>query len=76
MVWLLETLAYGRAVAKKEGPRANISWSLDKQTLDLNGQLIGMYSFHSMVWLAVQDAQIALRQLMFSWELVIDLSAI
>jgi hypothetical protein len=73
---LLETLAYGRAIARKEGPRTNISWSLDKQTLDLDGQLIGMYSFRSMVWLAIQDAQTALRQLMFDWEPAIDLSAI
>ena len=73
---LLETLAYGRAIAKKEGPRTNISWSLDKQTLDLNKQLISMYSFRSMVWLAIQDAQAALHQLMFNWEPAIDLNTI
>lgn len=53
---LLETLAYGRATAQKEGPHTNISWSLDKQTLDLNKKLISMYSFRGMVWLAIQDA--------------------
>jgi hypothetical protein len=73
---LLETIAYGRALAKKEGPRTNISWSLDKQTLDLNKQLIGMHNYRSMVWLAIQDAQTALRQLMFNWEPAIDLSTI
>jgi hypothetical protein len=35
-----------------------------------------MYSFRSMVWLAIQDAQTALRQLMFNWEPVIDLGSI
>ena len=76
MSQLLETLAYGRAIARKEGPRTNISWSLDKQTLDLDGQLVSMYSFRSMVWVAIQDAQTALRQLMLGWEPAIDLRAV
>ena len=35
-----------------------------------------MYSFRSMVWVAIQDAQIALRQLMFNWEPAFDLNTI
>ena len=49
MSYLLDTVRLGRSIAGKEGPRTNISWSLDKQTLDLDKQLISMYSFRSMV---------------------------
>jgi hypothetical protein len=73
---LLNTIRYGPAIAWKEGPRTNISWSLDKQTLELGGQPISLYSFRSMVWLAIQDAQVALRQLMLNWEPAIDLRAV
>ena len=76
MSYLLDTVRLGRSIAGKEGPRTNISWSLDKQTLDLDKQLISMYSFRSMVWVAIQEAQIALRQLMFNWEPEIGLNAI
>ena len=73
---LLDLIKYGRALAWKHGPRTNISWSLDKQTLELDGQLISLYSFRSMVWVAIQEAQIALRQLMLNWEPAIDLNTI
>ena len=69
MSHLLDTVRLGRSIAGKEGPRTNISWSLDKQ-------LISMYSFRSMVWVAIQEAQIALRQLMFNWEPEIGLNAV
>ena len=58
---LIDTMASGRAIAKKEGRRTNISWSPDKQTLKLDKQLVSLYSFRSMVWLAIQEAQNALR---------------
>lgn len=73
---LLEAIAYGRAIAKKEGACTNISWSLDKQSLELGGQLVTLYSFCSMVWVAIQDAQRALRQLMLDWEPKINLHTI
>jgi hypothetical protein len=49
MGYLLDTIRYGWALALKEGPCTNISWSLDKQTLELDGQLVSLYSFRSMV---------------------------
>jgi hypothetical protein len=52
----LDMIKYGRALAWKHGPRTNISWSLDKQTLELDGKLISLYSFRSMVWVAIQEA--------------------
>ena len=42
----------------------------------LDKQLVNLHSFCTMVWLAIQDAQIALCQLMFDWEPAIDLRAI
>ena len=46
---LIDTMASGRAIARKEGRRTNISWSPDKQTLKLDKQLVSLYNFHSMV---------------------------
>jgi hypothetical protein len=46
--WLIEAKAYGRAIARREGGRTNISWSLDRQSLELEGQSITLTAF--AVW--------------------------
>jgi hypothetical protein len=46
---LIEVIASGRTIAKKEGRCTNISWSLDGQTLKLDKQLVSLYSFRTMV---------------------------
>jgi hypothetical protein len=46
---LIEIIAYGRALVKKEGCRTNITWSPDQQSLKLDKQLVGLYSFRTMV---------------------------
>jgi hypothetical protein len=42
----------------------------------LDAQFVTLSGFRSMVWLAIQDAQIALCQLMLGWEPALDLRAI
>ena len=65
---LLDTLRFGRDQAFKLGPRTNISWSLDRQTLQLKTQFIKLGNFRIMVWLGIQDAQQALQALMLNWK--------
>jgi hypothetical protein len=70
----------GRANAWKHGPRTNIEWALDCQGLTLsttsNKAYISLHHFRSMVWVAIQDAQLALRQLMFGWDPNVNLGAV
>jgi hypothetical protein len=40
MGYLIERLQHGRAIAKREGPRTNISWSSDGQTLDNSNDIL------------------------------------
>lgn len=63
---LLELLYKGRTIAKREGARANISWSPDKKVLQLDR--IGSFritDFRIMIWITIQDCQTKLHELMF-----------
>ena len=42
---LLEMLYIGRTIAKKEGARSNISWSLDGQVLQVNKHVLNIAQF-------------------------------
>jgi hypothetical protein len=68
MGYLIETLRYGRAIARKEGSRGNVSWSPDKETLQLYNQQLTMTAFREMVWSTVRDCRAQLQELMFGWE--------
>jgi hypothetical protein len=73
---LIETLRYGRAIARKEGSRGNISWSPDKETLQLYNQQLIMRAFREMVWSTVRECRAQLPELMFGWEPAVNLSRV
>ena len=64
---LIESLAYGRRIARKEGCRTNISWSSDKEVLTLYDQRVTMSAFQGMVWSSIQECQGMLSEAMFGW---------
>ncbi|KFY28399.1 hypothetical protein V491_00488, partial [Pseudogymnoascus sp. VKM F-3775] len=77
MAHILELLYKGRTIAKREGRRANFSWSPDRQVLYMDD--IGAFSmaqFRTMVWVTIQDCQKLLRELMFGWQPAVNLDAI
>jgi hypothetical protein len=47
--YLIERLQHGRAIAKREGPRTNITWSADGLTLDISGSRITMQEFRQIL---------------------------
>jgi hypothetical protein len=74
MGYLIERLQHCRAIAKREGPRTNISWSTDGQTLDLAGSRITMREFRQTIHSIIAKLEQATRQLMFEWWPKVDLS--
>lgn len=76
----LELLWQGRSITKKEGTRANISWSTDSQVLTLRSHStqyqVSLSQIRTMVWITVQDCQTMLQQLMFDWQPAVDLKRI
>ena len=77
---LLELLWQGRSITKKEGARANISWSTDSQVLTLRLRSthcqISIPQLRAMVWVTIQDCQVMLQQLMFDWKPVVTLERV
>lgn len=65
--YLIEQLQHGRAIARHEGPRTNISWSLDGQTLGIAGSQIMMHQFRKTIHYAVARAQQQAEDLLFGW---------
>jgi hypothetical protein len=72
--YLIERLQHGRAIAKREGPRTNISWSLDGQTLDIVGSRVTMHDFRQTIHYLLARIEQATRKLMFDWWPKVDLS--
>jgi hypothetical protein len=66
MGYLIEHLQYGRAIAKREGPRTNMSWSLDGQSLDIAGSRITMYKFRQTIHSLLARLKQATRKLLFN----------
>lgn len=65
--YLIERLQHGRAIAKREGPRTNISWSLDGQTLGIAGSQIHMHQFRRTIHYVIARTQQQVEDLLFSW---------
>lgn len=69
----IERLQHGRAIAKREGARTNISWSPDGQLLEVNGSQITLvqlrFTVHSLLDRLSREA----RELMFHWWPDVDL---
>jgi hypothetical protein len=76
MGYLIERLQHGRAIAKREGPRTNISWSLDGQTLDIAGSRISMHEFRHTIHCLVARLEQGTRDLMFDWWPKVDLGTL
>jgi len=76
MGYLIERLQHGRAIAKREGPRTNISWSLDGQTLDIAGSRISMHEFRHAIHCLLARLERVTRELMFDWWPSVDLGTI
>lgn len=67
MGYLIERLQHGRAIAKREGPHTNISWSQDKQELTLDQSSITMAQFRYVVHNVIMQAQQCLDDLLLDW---------
>jgi hypothetical protein len=70
--YLIERLQHGRAIARREGPRTNISWSLDGQTLDVAGSRITMHEFRQTIHFTLARIEHTTRQLTFDWWSKVD----
>ena len=58
MAHILELLYQGRSIAKREGRRANLSWSPDGQILQIDDVgAFSMVQFRTMAWVTIQDCQ-------------------
>jgi hypothetical protein len=76
MGYLIERLQHGRAIAKREGPRTNLSWSLDGQTLDIAGSRISMHEFRHTIHCLLARLERITRDLMFDWWPKVDLNTL
>lgn len=65
--YLIERLQHGRAIARREGPRTNISWSLDGSTLSIGESHIQMRQFREMIHSVVARTQYSVHDLLFGW---------
>ena len=84
--YLIELLAVGRAIARKEGPRTNISWSADGQSLvlfqpeerqwQLGQGSITLLSFREMVKSAICHCHQLTEEMMFGWQPLVDLNRV
>lgn len=76
MGYLIERLQHGRAIAKREGPRTSLSWSLDGQTLDIAGYRISMHEFRHTIHCLLARLEKITRDLMFDWWPKVDLNTL
>ena len=65
--YLIERLQHGRAVARREGGKAQISWSLDHQTLTVNDHQIRITQFRDLIHESIVRAQQKLEELLFGF---------
>jgi hypothetical protein len=74
--YFIERLQHGRAIAKREGGRTNISWSPDGETLEINGSHITLVQLRSTVHSLLDRINREARELMFHWWPNVDLHGI
>ena len=65
--YLIERLQHGRATARRDGARTNITWSLDGQTLGIDDAEITMSQFRHVIHCAVSRVQQQMDDLLFGW---------
>lgn len=64
--YLIKRLQHGRAIRKREGPRTNISWSFDGQTLDLSGSRITIQLLRQTIYSILTKLEKVTRHLIFN----------
>jgi hypothetical protein len=74
--YFIERLQHGRAIAKCEGARTNMSWSLDGQTLSIASASITMQAFRQTIHLLLARTEQETRTLMLDWWPTVDLHKI
>lgn len=65
--YLIERLRHGRAIAKREGARTNISWSINGQRLAIDDTTITVPQFRQMIHSVIGKTQQQLDSLTFDW---------
>ncbi|KAK7178263.1 hypothetical protein PSPO01_15690 [Paraphaeosphaeria sporulosa] len=65
--YLIERLQHGRAIAKHEGPRTDISRSPDGQTLEIEGGHISLQQFRQTIHHLTANLEQTARALMLDW---------
>ena len=66
MGYLIERLQHGRPIARREGPRANISWSNDGLTLHIANVNIQMRELRQTIHRIIVSTQHS-QDLLFGW---------
>ena len=66
MGYLIERLQHGRAIAKREGARTNISQSLNSQTLEIARSKISLHEFCQTTYFLLAQIEQEARKLMFN----------
>jgi Chromo (CHRromatin Organisation MOdifier) domain len=74
--YLIERLQHGRAIARREGPRTNISWSIDASVLSIAKSEITMPAFRHTIHASVARAQQQAHDLLFGWWPDVQLAAV
>jgi hypothetical protein len=65
--YLIERLQHGRAIARREGPGTNISWSSDGLTLHIAETQIHMRQFRETIHTVIVGLQARAQELLFGW---------
>jgi len=65
--YLIERLQHGRAIAKRDGARTNISWSPDGRILRISDTNISVQQFRYTVHAVVTRARQQMEDLLFGW---------
>lgn len=74
--YLIERLQHGRAIARREGPRTNISWSSDGLTLYIADTQIQMRHFRETIHNVIVRLQSLAQELLFGWWPEVQLDAV
>ncbi|EMD86838.1 hypothetical protein COCHEDRAFT_1218347 [Bipolaris maydis C5] len=74
--YLIERLQHGRAIARREGPQTNISWSLDGLTLYIADTQVHMRQFRETIHSVVVRLQNLTQDLLFNWWPDVQLNAV
>jgi hypothetical protein len=74
--YLIERLQHGRAIARREGPQTNISWSSDGLTLHIADSQIQMRQFRETIHSIVVRLQGLAQELLFGWWPDVQLDAV